>query len=525
MAKPDDLLAELPAPHPEEPFSLRRDIADELRDHLECAARRESLKCSDPHIVECQVIARFGNPQKIARKLWLDAMKEILKMQKVTLVLVSIVAVASLAACGLMWSLARDFQAVASDAQEASAKLLSQGQETNAALLKQNSAMMEQLAALANRDAQPHSYLDWIPLKVEIVKADGKDTPGTGFTVGVRGKALAESEEIALTETTTEQGIADFGVVRPGYYSLDIDAPWGEKYVRQILVKPGAPHVERIESPVAPPKEMQVRPFVKWPEELKGKNLAVLVEVRRADITKAGESQWYGGGGTLLLIRPDETIPDSERFAVYLDTISETMGSFPSFGGSHPSLRVDMPSTTVKFRGPRQVSLSTFPWRGGEAVVSGLKLVKLPPDAQFPGNGETLPCIVDSWTMNDFLRSMEPGRNNPDAPEVRAQIRVQGEAPQTWIIEIPQETTTIARAIVTKEQFPNLPPGYVAQGAWLFFGMDKDGNQEISQAEFAPKSRSLTEVVKEFPVTLPNFIEAYVTWSQARNKSELLRRI
>ena len=48
MAGRDDLLADLPAPHADEPPTLRQDIADELADHLKCAAQRESFKNTIP---------------------------------------------------------------------------------------------------------------------------------------------------------------------------------------------------------------------------------------------------------------------------------------------------------------------------------------------------------------------------------------------------------------------------------------------------------------------------------------------
>ncbi len=138
MAWNEDILSDLPAPNSEEPMSLRQDIADELKDHLQCSAHREALSPSDPETVEQRVIARFGNPKRIARQLWFEAMKEKLMMQKVTLALVSLVAVASIAACGLMWAMAQGFQST-------SAELLMQSREANAELLKQNQEMMQRL--------------------------------------------------------------------------------------------------------------------------------------------------------------------------------------------------------------------------------------------------------------------------------------------------------------------------------------------------------------------------------------------
>ena len=52
MPPREDILLELPAPNGDEPGALRRDILDELADHLECAARREAVSHADPQEVE-----------------------------------------------------------------------------------------------------------------------------------------------------------------------------------------------------------------------------------------------------------------------------------------------------------------------------------------------------------------------------------------------------------------------------------------------------------------------------------------
>lgn len=69
-----DFLADLPAPRDDEPPQLRSDIADELADHLHCAYRREVLKDGDDESARHRVLERFGDPKKLARRLWWQAM-------------------------------------------------------------------------------------------------------------------------------------------------------------------------------------------------------------------------------------------------------------------------------------------------------------------------------------------------------------------------------------------------------------------------------------------------------------------
>ena len=66
----------LPPQHHREPGSLRRDIVDELADHLACAAEREADAGHKEETIRTRVFDQFGDPAAIARSLWWDAMKE-----------------------------------------------------------------------------------------------------------------------------------------------------------------------------------------------------------------------------------------------------------------------------------------------------------------------------------------------------------------------------------------------------------------------------------------------------------------
>ena len=80
---PLDLLADLPQPRDDEPSSLRSDIADELADHLQCAFRREVLKDGDREAAQRRALDRFGDPKKLARRLWRQAMWSRMMKQRI----------------------------------------------------------------------------------------------------------------------------------------------------------------------------------------------------------------------------------------------------------------------------------------------------------------------------------------------------------------------------------------------------------------------------------------------------------
>ncbi len=384
MPSREDILSDLPAPNADEPGALRRDILDELADHLECAARREALSHPDPQEAQRRVLARFGDPRKIARQLWFEAMKEKLMLQKLTLALVTIVAVGSALACGFMLSLARDFQA-------ASSELLSQSREANEALLAE-------LRLLTNRKGEPPSYLDWIPLKVQILKNDDRKSPGEGFNVNIEGHALTETDQVIYGEKTNAEGIAEFGVVRPGPYQARVYAPWGDTLQTKILVKPGSPYTAIITAPAGPPKEIPVKPAVKWPKALEGAEVAVLVTVSPQDATQIDQFIWQRGHGIQVLFRPDG------RFAICEGQQSHVPSPPPNLSWEEVRRLED-----VQFFGKPIIYKETFPFRGRDVVISDLKIVKLSKDADFPGMGESLPCLYPSFALERLLSQPPPG--------------------------------------------------------------------------------------------------------------------
>ncbi len=200
MSWPDDIEAGLPAPEQNEPPALRQDIVDELSDHLHCALNRELLNHPDTDDAESRVLARFGpSPQKLARQLWLDAMKETLMSNRLTLTFVAVLTAVCLTLCGMMWKQSQQLRELARQARAETQALMQQRDEANQKLLDQNQELLEKLAQREKGLAQSP---DWNPLTVRVVLDDENSTPGEGFAVDVRGKALSEADEIILNEKT-----------------------------------------------------------------------------------------------------------------------------------------------------------------------------------------------------------------------------------------------------------------------------------------------------------------------------------
>jgi len=92
----DEAARDLPRPSPREPRTLRQDILDEVQDHLLLAAEEEraARKDADDDEIRKSVIERFGNPAAVARRLWWDAMKEVIMRDRIIAATVVVVGIA-----------------------------------------------------------------------------------------------------------------------------------------------------------------------------------------------------------------------------------------------------------------------------------------------------------------------------------------------------------------------------------------------------------------------------------------------
>ena len=239
-----------PAPRDDEPDSLRRDIADELADHLTCSLRQQLRQTGDDDEHEAQraVLDRFGDPERIARKLWFDWMKEKIMTGRLTLVTGAILAIACSAAVVILWMLFRQTQKV-------------------------NLAILSKLETLAVPPAKPEPFptLEWTEIKVRCVKGTKNGSPAEGFSVELNGKAINPNEPVTLSEQTNAQGESSFGPLRPGKYYVRVRAPWGQELHRTIVVLPGLSHIEEVVCPDKPPAEVNVSFEIDWPAGLEGK--------------------------------------------------------------------------------------------------------------------------------------------------------------------------------------------------------------------------------------------------------------
>jgi hypothetical protein len=315
MAWPESLAESLPEPRDDEPASLRQDIADELADHLQSSLSRQLVTTADADTAQAQVVDRFGNPRRLARQLWYEAMQEKIMRQRVLLAITALLATVCLVAVAMLWRVVERGHAVTQE-------LLAENREANRALL-------DQLAALSRSPAEnsapgnPAQSLDWNPVRAHLVVGEKNGPPAEGFTVRLSKQKPGESAGLLGFATVAEErtgpdGIADLGLAGPGKYELTAmmrDAGAFENFSMPITVLPGSVNTLEVVCPLAKMEKVDVVIRAKMPEDLSSKNLYLTVELVLGPRTFSG-SEWRSGfngvqaqnGEVVIVIAPDGRI-------------------------------------------------------------------------------------------------------------------------------------------------------------------------------------------------------------------------
>jgi hypothetical protein len=235
---PRDQIASALPPEPgfEEPAGLRQDILDELTDHLHCAAARELRTAADESAAWRAAIERFGDPARIARTLWLHAMKERIMNQRlligtnVAMLLVAVILVAAVLVA------------------------LRQNQRFQESL-------MERVTALAS--APPAGEPAAMPAPTEVaafswprVLVEVRDAEEP-LSITISGEPYNPGERIALHGEELD-GRHVFGPMRPGKYRLHVVGPSNIRLRRDLIVPPGADREELVHWPRLVPQPTEV---------------------------------------------------------------------------------------------------------------------------------------------------------------------------------------------------------------------------------------------------------------------------
>ncbi|MEX2141873.1 MAG: carboxypeptidase-like regulatory domain-containing protein [Pirellulales bacterium] len=260
MSQFDESAAHLPPPRADEPANLRREILEELSDHLTCARKREQLAggSQTEAAIQHRVLDRFGDPAAIARKLWLDWMWEKIMTQRILIGVCILLAVVTCAALAFAWvSINRQHELIAE------LQLTSQSQR------EQQQEQFERLLADSQKSKSPS---DWNPVELRFVKGKEGGPPAEGIKVHVSIQAT-ETGIPDMEGVSNAQGIVHFDRVRYGTYTVTTVNAAQEKLTTNFTLQPGQSLTRTIVCPEPPTQTAKVTARINWPEDLAKKPL------------------------------------------------------------------------------------------------------------------------------------------------------------------------------------------------------------------------------------------------------------
>lgn len=285
----NELTAKLPRRNDAEPPGLREQIVAELRDHLECDFRREMITAGDEATAWQRVKTKFGNPAEVALRLWLDAMKGKLIMQKLSVAFLTALVCLCLVMIGFMWN---NFSAQAEVQRESLAKISEQFKVQIDRLVEQIPKVRAEQISVA------------VPVKGDSTKFS--------LTLEFEGVAPTEFFEIHIYQPNTKVRLTarmqagrtfHCDSLSSGKYSIQIFSPWGEEYQSKILIGPGRDNNLVVHTPAARPDYTEIGFRFTYLDNFKlteKDRLLLLVSGRNTNRT-IGTSQWSLSARKIIL--------------------------------------------------------------------------------------------------------------------------------------------------------------------------------------------------------------------------------
>lgn len=293
----DSIQDDLPTQRPDEPPHLRDDIADELNDHLASAMRRELLKDHDEPAATRRVLARFGNPARIARQLYLAAMKEQLMKDRITIGLMTAIALFCAVTLLLVWNMTR---------------------RTDAMQQQFVMAIGNMQSSLAELDRYA---MEWGSLTIELTDTNGKPVVGCSFHI--IGQMYGVSK-VTRNLATDEQGRIVLDAIRTGTeYDVLMDESDGDVKGWQyrnvdFLLLPGEDKVLRLVLPDKPtPTPVTFNadwPDIAWPESWSDSNLRLACRIVPERITLSDPYEGWSHDETLVWFENGEATRPEESW-------------------------------------------------------------------------------------------------------------------------------------------------------------------------------------------------------------------
>jgi hypothetical protein len=162
--------------------------------------------------------------------------------------------------------------------------------------------VLAQLAKLQADAKKPPRSLEWNPLRVKLLLGGEGERPGVGYWVSIEGR-LYKEEKQSVSKKSTTTGLVDFGLVRPGRYSVRVTTPWiasspteyGPKFVSNhiVVVEPGSEKELTFRVPEKAVVKTDVRLRVDLPADLQKRGVTAYIQFHAPVQNIKGSSQTY----------------------------------------------------------------------------------------------------------------------------------------------------------------------------------------------------------------------------------------
>jgi hypothetical protein len=389
----DEQAAHLPPPRADEPANLRREIIDELSDHLTCARKREQL-AGGPQTEEAiqhRVLNRFGDPAAVARKLWLDWMWEKIMTQRILVGMCVLLALVTCAALAFAWvSLNRQHDLIANLQLTSQAQLEHQQKQ-----MQEQQRQFERLLVTAQNN-KPAS--DWNPVELRFVKGKEDGPPAEGIDVHVSIEAT-ESGIPPMHGVSNKDGIVRFERVRYGSYDLSVRNSAQERFSTSFTLQPGEGLTRTIVCPDPPAEPAHVTPRIAWPDDLTNRPLWFRFQDETVHRTVAGKV--WKANSMMRTESGDSYNPSYDPLVTPNGDIAAADNS--TFGGG-----------SITRLMPGQPAFNQISYLGSGFGRSRGRLPKLTEGLLWPGTDYRIP-IVEILLPDENLTSLEELLKSADA--------------------------------------------------------------------------------------------------------------
>ncbi|MEM9020993.1 MAG: hypothetical protein AAGC44_10550 [Planctomycetota bacterium] len=271
-ATPIDLAPDGPKPGEPSEAHLRRDIADELTDHLELSAKAKQIGGASQKLSKEHAIKAFGNPDALAWRLYFDAMKGNIMRQNIQAGAVTVIAlVVVLLGISIFYTMRANHEA----------------------LLEGLAGLQPQPVDAPANLASPVS-MEWRRVVIKLVDSEGQPIETEDYRCTISGYLLQNEQETHLSEDYTPGEAITIGPIRVGKHEVKVYSPNRMASTRSdITVMPG-PYDQVIRVACPKPDKFSQYPQVMLniPEDLALVGLSARVKLDQSGYGRYGKNYW-----------------------------------------------------------------------------------------------------------------------------------------------------------------------------------------------------------------------------------------